>query len=137
MAVKQQSLRDQLRAVTVGSKNVFKSKVLEHRGLKFEIRQPSIAGRKELRKKLIDEEGSFDVFDALVWMVILYTFVPGTNERVFDEEDYDTLVAQPTGGYMETFSLTASDFMSIDPETIAKNSEATENDSSSSSSPKK
>lgn len=135
MVKEKQSLRDQMRAATLGSKNVFKSEILTHKGLKFEIRQPSIRGRQELRKRLIDQEGTFDVFDALVWMVILYTFVPGTNERVFDEEDYDTIVAHPTGGYMETFSLTAAEFMNMDPEDIAKNSDATENDSSSSSSP--
>ena len=72
--------RDVLRSATLGSKRVFAKEVIEFAGHQFEIRQPTIKQRSELRKKCtsISPNGvEFNMFDFLVWSVIYNTYVPG------------------------------------------------------------
>lgn len=128
------SKRDKLRNATLGVQPVFKSEFIEYNGQKYEMRQPTIKSRAELRDKCIKSverhepkgtnktENSVDVniFEFLVWSVIQNTFVPGTDERVFTEEDYDVLVSNPTGGFMDEFSEVASAIVNVKSEEVKK-----------------
>jgi hypothetical protein len=121
MTTKKQSLRDELRAATVGAKKVFRTKSVEWNGLKFEFRQPSLAGRRKLRDKALDDGGMIDIFEALVWGVIWNTYVPGTDELVFEETDYDSLVSTPPGGFMDEFAVEIAELYNLDAASIGKN----------------
>ena len=50
----------------------------------------------------------------LVWSVIHNTYVPNTDELVFDELDYDSLVDNPTGGFVDEFSEVAARLVNVD-----------------------
>ena len=124
--------RDKLRAATIGKKPEFFSRKVQHDGHTFEIRQPSIRARKELRTRCtsIDEEGvKFDMFEFLVWAVIKNTYVPGTNELVFEDADYDTMLENPTGGFMDSFSEVAAEIVNVEISSRKKPSKQTESDS--------
>ncbi len=136
MTKKKQSVRDELRARTLGSKKVFNKKIIKHNGRNYELRQPTLAQRAELRRKVLDYEGNFDVFESLIWMVVFYTYVPGTDELVFEEADYDILRSFPSGSWVDEFSDAASSLINIDISAITKNLEETASDSGSSPSQK-
>jgi hypothetical protein len=42
------------------------------------------------------------------------TFVPGTNELVFCDEDYDALVSMPAGSVIDELSQTAAEFCNVE-----------------------
>ena len=136
MTKQKQNIRDELRARTLGSKKVFKSKIIKHNGQKYELRQPTLAQRSELRKRVLDDEGNFDIFESLIWMVVFYTYVPDTDELVFEEADYDILRSFPSGSWVDEFSDAAASLININAKEIAKNLEETANDSGSSPSQK-
>ena len=120
--------RDTLRQATLGAKKHFRKEIVEFNGQEFEIRQPTIKSRSELRAKCttVTKDGvSFDTFEFLVWSVIQNTYVPNTDERVFDDTDYNVLVENPTGGFMDKFSEIASKLLNVDTETKKKFSKKT------------
>mgnify|MGYP003657580753 CR=1 FL=1 len=113
---------DKLRAATIGAKKNFKSETIEYNGVKFEIRQPSIRARAELTKQCTGSNGAIDMFKFLVWLVIELTYVPNTDKKVFTAEDYDTLVEQATGGFVDAFSEVAASLVNVDMEDKKKTS---------------
>lgn len=122
-------LLDELRASTIGAKHVFKSKIVEHDGKKYEIRQPSIGLRSELRTLASNVEAGglkFNMLAFLVHAVIKMTYVPGTDILVFGETDYEAILAQPTGGYMDSFSEVASELLNIEDKNNADGDESKE-----------
>lgn len=121
--------RDTLRQATLGAKKTFRSEIVEFEGSSFEIRQPTIKARAELRAKCTstkNEGVAFDMFEFLVWAVIHNTFVPGTDERVFDDTDYDSLVKSPTGGFVDEFSEVAAKLINVETSSKKKNSKKTQ-----------
>ena len=95
--------RDAIRKATLGAKKNFKTEVVAFNGVEVEIRQPSHKARKNLIKKVRDDQGNVDPFDFVVWATIENVYVPGTDEKVFDPEDYDMLMEQPTGSFLDEF----------------------------------
>lgn len=95
------STRDAIRKATIGQKKNFKSEVVEFNGVEVEIRQPSHKRRRELLKKARDKDGNVDPLDFLVWATIENVFVPDSDETVFEPADYDQLIEQPTGGFLD------------------------------------
>ena len=102
-------LRNKLRAVTIGAVKKPRSKVLEINGEKLEVRQPTIKQRDDLRSKCIDriplDNGDFEMkLDSIayqIWGVILFTYIPGTNERVFENADFDLMANSFTGSFVD------------------------------------
>lgn len=105
---------DKLRAATIGAKKNIKCEIVEHEGLKYEIRQPTILARSKLTKECTDVNGVMDMFKFLVWLVIELTYVPGTDIKVFSAEDYDTLVETGTGGFVDAFSEVAASLVNVE-----------------------
>ena len=99
----EKSLRDQIRAATVGESSHFRKKVVEWNGFKVEMREPSNKSKKELYKRCRDSEGNVDPIEFLVWSVIENTYVPDTDEKVFEKADYDSLMSKPAGGFIDKF----------------------------------
>lgn len=80
-----------------------KSEIVEYEGMELEVKQMRLRDRKLLFTKCRDKNGNIDGVDLLVWSVIRGTFYPGTNKRVFEDADYDTLLNQ-TGGVVDALS---------------------------------
>ena len=109
-----QSLRDQIRGVTVGAAVKFKSKTLNYKGFDVEFRQPTVKARRDLFDKSANDKGGVDILDFLVWGVIFNTYVPDTDELVFEDSDYASLVSKPTGGFMDLFGAEVSALLNVE-----------------------
>jgi len=112
------SLRDKLRTSTLGAKTPFKKEIIEYDGNEYEIRQPTIRDRSELIDKCskIDMMGNskIDNMEFALWCVIRNTYVPNTNERVFDDQDYDVLSKMPTHCFVDHFSDVATRMLNVE-----------------------
>tara|TARA_R110000868_G_scaffold33755_8_gene122246 strand:- start:2009 stop:2365 length:357 start_codon:yes stop_codon:yes gene_type:complete len=93
--------KDALRKATVGSKNGLKRETVDIDGNIFEVRQPSLMDKElvyaELKKNTDVPEG----VAIIVNMVIACTFVPGTDEKVFDSTDFDNLSSRGSGSFVD------------------------------------
>ena len=119
------SLRDTVRAATLSQDVKFKSKIVEYNGIEVEIRQPSVKSRDELFKKCVDEDGKVNTTTFLAYGVINNTFIPGTNELIYEDSDYDVMVSKPAGGFLDKFGAIASELLNVDDD-IEKKSEASQ-----------
>lgn len=132
-------VRDKIRAATVGEKKNFIKKIVEYNGIEIEIRQPSIGGRADIMRKckttFKDREGNeketFDMWEFLTMAVIYCSYVPGTEEKIFDDHDYESILASPTGSFIDEFSTELIAILNVDEEQIEKNSVAILKDNSS------
>ena len=130
------NLRDKIRSNTIGKESKFASKKLEIGEDVVEIRQPSVKTRSILMRKSretrsskveVGEVSAEDILQSIdygkmqVLSAIYCTFVPGTDERIFEKEDYDALINQPAGGFVDDISTIAMDLMNAKPEEDAKN----------------
>lgn len=88
------SRRDRIRGAVFGAKP--KSEVFTFFGEQVEIRQPSLGIILEQRQASSDEQ-TFN-------MLLNYTFVPGTVEKVFEQADIDALRNVPFGEDMNNFT---------------------------------
>jgi len=120
-------LRKQLRSLTAGAKVEFKKESIEWEGQSFEIRQPSVAIKSKIMQKSrisLDEEdkaASMDFGAMQIWSVIYCTYVPGTEELVFEEVDEATLSSKPSGSFVDKFAAIAMKLMNVEPDEAAKN----------------
>lgn len=114
------SIRDNLRSKILGKSHVFKSEVVEYDGDQYEVRQPSVKSRKMLFKKCMSEDGRIDTGDFIAWGVIYNTFVPGTDELVFEETDYEVLMSLPSGGILDKLGTVASAMLNVEDEPVEK-----------------
>lgn len=107
MANTDTNLRDALRAATVGSKKEFKRTQVEYAGNTFEFLQPALRDRKDLLKRVTDDEGNIDSVALMVEAVIALTVIPGTNERVYESADRESLMGFPSGSFVDEFATKA------------------------------
>lgn len=126
--------RDKLRSATLGSSNKFKKETVEINGNEFEIRQPTLKQRGELSRKAMkistDENGKtdtqFDIFEFQIQAVLSLTYVPKTDEKVFDERDRELLEECPAGGWFDKLSKVASRLANVSEDETKKNLDGTE-----------
>lgn len=115
--------KTKLRKLTLGATQKFKTTTVIVEGSPFEVRQPSLKQRSALRKKctVVTDGGiEFNLFEFLIWAVIFHTYVPGTEELVFSEEDYEALVSMPAGGWFDELSEAASKLFNVGSEDAKK-----------------
>lgn len=112
--------RDLLRSVTVGAPKNFKTEIIEFEGQEFELRQPSIKVLQTIAEKS-ESDGSVGMIDLGIWGMILCTYVPGTNDLVFEEGDYKEIISHPKSKFIEELSSKAIELISIDPVVMEKN----------------
>lgn len=127
-------LRDKIRAKTVGSNKIFKSRIVEFDGVDIEIKEPSVKTWGQILKAVMtieDGVSKTEMDKYLIWSVIYCAFVPGTNDLVFEDADYDSLESFPRSGFVGEFSEIAMDMMNSDAERTEKNSGETAIDSQS------
>lgn len=121
--------RDKLRSATVGGKKTLKKEIVTVNGEKFEVRQITVGDRKKLVERatsIVDGNPRINFVEWNLWQVILATFVPGTEERVFEDADYDELISHPAGGFIDELSTALDRLNSVNQEEVAKNSAQTQ-----------
>ncbi len=115
------SLRDQIRAATIDKEVVFRSEIVSINGKDVEVREPSVTLWGTILEKSMDDEGGINIRDFSVWSVILCSFVPGTDEHVFSEKDFEAFKVQPKGGFIKPLEDASTRMISANPELVLKN----------------
>jgi len=80
--------RDQLRAALIGKKHTVKSELVNLFGVEVELRQPTLSGILDVRAEDDVEKRTTDVF-------INYAYVPGTDEKIFEDTDRAAILNWP------------------------------------------
>lgn len=86
------SARDQLRKEIFAARPVG-SLTVDFFGGEIEIKQPSL-------RAILDAQSAADDKQGIASMLVRFCYVPGTNERVFEDTDMDTLLDMPFGPEM-------------------------------------
>lgn len=99
--------RDQLRAGLIGKKHEPKTKLVELFGMQVELRQPnleSIVNAREITNERL----------RTIQMIIDYTCVPGTTEKIFEEADVDTIMQWPMSQDLANIQIALAELTGID-----------------------
>ena len=80
--------RDELRAALIGKKHKGNTELVTLFGVEIELRQPTLATILEARGEDDEKTRTTDVF-------INYSYVPGTDEKVFEDTDRETILNWP------------------------------------------
>jgi len=107
------STLESIRAATIGKKKQFKSVIHKIDGEEIELRQPSLKLRSKIYNRSLNKEGTLDLFEFTLWGTIYSTFVPGTQDLVFSEADYDSLLETPAGSFMDELSAEVMKLMNV------------------------
>jgi len=83
------TVRDELRG-KIFAHRPLKSEIVHIFGQDVEVRQPTLG-------QILDVKEDPDRRKAIVRLMINYCFVPGTNERVFEEADFESIISMPFG----------------------------------------
>ena len=120
------SARDAIRDAIIGGPDKTKTKIVEFFGQEIELRQPSM----EVIMNMQASEG--DRAASMANMIINYSYVPGTLERIFEEADAEALTALPFGADVQRIQRAINELTSLDIKAAEGNSEETSSDTSSS-----
>lgn len=107
------SKRDALRSKTVGAAKKFRTELVTVDGEEVEVRQLSVRDRLNVYNRST-KNGVLDPLQFQIWAVISTCYVPGTNEKLFEDADYDGLVDQPTGGFLDQLSEAAINMLNVE-----------------------
>lgn len=102
-------LKDKIRAATVGKRKTFKSEIVSFDGVDIEVRQLSLAARRDYMTasldKVTDSKGNetqqANLLKLQVNAVIASSYVPGEDTLIFDETDFNSIKDSVTGGYAD------------------------------------
>ncbi|KKM97334.1 hypothetical protein LCGC14_1169220 [marine sediment metagenome] len=123
-------LRDKIRSKTVGSANIFKSKLINHDGVDIEIKEPSVETWGLILEKARGSDDTTIKFQKyMIWTVVYCCFVPGTDVLIFEDTDYESLSKKPKDSFVSDFHDMAQKLLELDTGTKVKNSEETEESS--------
>ena len=118
---KSTSARDHLRSLTVGSPKTFKKEIVEFGGESFDVRQPSIKALRQVAQAAEDKDGTTGLIDLGIWAMIFCTYVPDTNQLVFDESDHKEIMSHPKSPFIELLTSKSIEMITIDVEGMEKN----------------
>ena len=127
LQVPEASQRDLLRAQILASKTP-KSKVITFFGGQIEIRQPKLSDILEARAET-------DQNARVINILLMYAYVPGTSQKVFEEGDKAALLEMPFGGDFIAVTDALEELSSVNFLEQKSKSGQTGSDSSSSGSP--
>lgn len=105
--------RDALRAKLFRNKK-FKTKTLDLFGVIVELRQPSVG-------QIANLSDSADGKTALVNTLVQYAYVPGSDEKMFDEADKNDILSWPVGPWMKDMNDAILELTSFDMAASEKN----------------
>ena len=103
------SLKDKIRAATLGKRKTFKSEIVSFDGVNIEVRQLSLAARRDYMTasldKITDRKGNetqqANLLKLQVNAVIASSYVPGEDTLIFDDTDFNSIKDSVTGGYAD------------------------------------
>jgi hypothetical protein len=75
-------------------------------GIEVEVRNPTLAQRREISSMSGDDGVKLEIAAA-----IMCSYVPGTNNRIFDPADMDALLGTETGGFAWLLAKAALELM--------------------------
>jgi len=153
------SNRDKIRAATLGRSPQFRRKIIKYSPPKYkevkdsdgnvvalelvgfddknpievEVRQPTVKQRNDLLTKCRRADGSgVDEMEFILQCAIRFVYDPVSGERIYDEKDYDALISQPAGDFVDQFGGEAIELLSLgNPEKKSANSSKTTSDKQS------
>jgi hypothetical protein len=106
-AVNMNPTRDQIREAILNAKAEIKSTTFA--GVAVELHQPTLDEILSME----DSEGD-NRKSNMVNMIVMYTYVPGTSTKVFDEADRNVLLGVPFGKDMQRLLKSFSDLTGVD-----------------------
>lgn len=109
------SVRDGIRSEIFKNREG-KKKLINIFGQDIEVRQPRLKDILSIQKKY---DQGLDV--AFVSTLIEYCYVPGTDDKVFEDTDRELILSLPTGEWVETFNQALEELTSIKVEEAEKN----------------
>lgn len=110
-------MRDDIRTAILTAKP--KTKIITVFGIEVELRQSAVG--ELMADAGTDPEVRLDKADAFAHLLIRSCYVPGTNEKVFDEADVDALKQIPFGPELTTLQSAINDLLGVDVQTERKN----------------
>lgn len=120
-----QSPRDALRAKLFSSENArFKRVPLHFKGVDLEVQQPNLEQVAELWAQTSGNARA-------IFALVMLAYIPGTDTKVFEAEDFDVISAMPYGPEMTRVHEILGGFITGDLKEAEKNSEATPTSSTS------
>jgi hypothetical protein len=125
--------KEQLRSQLLGKNEAFKDLPVEHGGVRFVMRHPTVGERREITQESIDPETGLRDF----WLYGLKAAIrlavdPDTRESIFTDADLDDLLGRPSGGLTDTLFEAALTQMNVRAGDAVKNYETTQNSGESS-----
>ena len=145
---KTESSKDRLRRLTLGRDAQFQHKIIKYYPPKFvdiiddetgdvlgqrqeghekealEVLciQPTVKERNNLIKTCRNPDGSFNEMEFIVQAAIRFVYDPETRERIYSPEDYDMLVNQPAGDFVDQFGGEAIELLTLGDRTAGADS---------------
>lgn len=127
--------RNDTRSKVLGGAADAKKILLTINGAEVEVRQPSMASRARImragtpdavlgKKRKKGAPVRNEILDVQIEAVIACTFVPGTNQPVFDAADRKTFMELPSGSWADKLFEAAMELINVDVEEAEKNSDA-------------
>jgi hypothetical protein len=114
------SIRDQIRAKTVAKQKNFKHEIVKFDDIDVEIRQPTVGDRASIIDSAAtpDEKAPngvrVDLAKLQVSAVLACAFVPGSDEKAYDEADRPSMLAAPAGGWFDDLAKVAMRMVNVD-----------------------
>lgn len=105
--------RDELRAALIGKKHVPESTTVEVFGVEVELRQPTFSDILKVREEADEQTRTIEMF-------VNYAYVPGTDEKVFEDTDKDTILRWPYGPDITRIQRAIAELTGIDISAIEK-----------------
>ncbi len=75
--------------------------------------QPTVKERNDLVRTCRNPDGSFNEMEFIVQAAIRFVYDPETNERLYSAHDYDMLVNQPAGDFVDQFGGEAIELLTL------------------------
>ena len=113
--------RDTIRTKIFSGKNKHrKTKIIDFMGEDVEVRQPTVKQVQELAKEAKKEDS-----DAVLLSIMEYCYVPGTEDKVFEDADKDELLGLPVGEWLNNLNQAIEEMTGVDVRAAEKNLNAT------------
>jgi len=111
------TVRDELRG-KIFAHRPLKSEIVHIWGQDVEVRQPTLG-------QILNVREDPDRRKAIIRLMIDYCFVPGTNERVFEEGDFESIIAMPFGDDLKAVNQAINKLTGIQVEEVKNDSTPT------------
>lgn len=99
--------RDELRTALLSAVPKPDSKIITMFGVELELRQPNLGAIMKTREKANETTRAID-------MIIEYSFVPGTNDHVFEATDHDMIKNWPFGPDLARLNAAIAELTGVD-----------------------